>query len=248
MTVFAYTQQRTIVALDTTDLNEFMRLVEIFRGKVWGFKIGLEAIVAHGLEKLMFLIRSQSLDVHVFVDMKFHDIPNTVAGASRAAAQNNIHMFNIHLSAGISAIRAAAKAKAVVNPNAILLGVTILTSLSDRECRLSYGANRARKVMQFACWMSRYGGQDPVGIVCSGKEAKMIKTDPRTRRLKLVVPGIRLAGDSKNDQAVVLTPGGALAAGADYEVIGRSLTGAPDPLDALRRANESYEEAAAKLG
>jgi orotidine-5'-phosphate decarboxylase len=148
-------------------------------------------------------------------------------------------MFNIHASAGIEGIKAAAEASSGLPTK--LLGVTVLTSHDDEECISIFGADRAEKVKQFAEWMAAFGGH---GLVCSAYEAADIKADRLTNRLLTVVPGIRLPGDAVGDQAKVMTPGRALKAGADLLVIGRSLTNPKTGtrLDALVRTEENIDE------
>ncbi len=200
-------------------------------------KVGKELFTRCGpalVEKL------QQQGFEVFLDLKFHDIPNTVAAAVRAAADLGVWMVNVHAGGGRRMMEAAVESLRDCARPPLLIGVTVLTSLSDRDlAELGYTESAAERVQRLAS-LTAASGLD--GVVCSALEA------PQLRRalggaFRLVTPGIRLAGDAAGDQRRVLTPAQAVAAGADYLVIGRSVTGAADPLAALERVHAEISPA-----
>ena len=169
----------------------------------------------------------------VFLDLKFHDIPNTVADACTAAADIGVWMVNVHVSGGTAMMRAARAAIDALpaEKRPLLIGVTVLTSLDTDDLKL-LGMNDSveNTVLRFA-HAAKACGLD--GVVCSAKEAVLLRKALGEKFL-LVTPGIRLATDDVSDQKRVLTPIAAFAAGSDYLVMGRSITGSKDPLKILR--------------
>jgi orotidine-5'-phosphate decarboxylase len=164
----------------------------------------------------------------VFLDLKFHDIPNTVAGACRSAADLGVWMMNVHASGGRRMMEAAAEA--IQSSSAKLIGVTILTSLSQEEiAEIGYSGTPEENVSRLAA-LAKASGLD--GIVCSPREAARIRAELGPD-FDLVTPGVRPAGSDTGDQRRVMTPRDALDAGATSLVIGRPITGAPDPQRAL---------------
>jgi len=165
--------------------------------------------------------------------LKFHDIPNTVAGAVRSALQLNPFMLNVHASGGRAMMEAAAEAVAEAGAaRPILLGVTVLTSLGDSDLTdIGIDGGAESQVVRLAK-LAQASGLD--GVVCSAKEITAIR-DACGGDFKLVTPGIRPAWASADDQKRIVTPADAVAMGADYLVIGRPITGADDPTEAARR-------------
>jgi orotidine-5'-phosphate decarboxylase len=221
-----------VVALDYPSEAEALDLAERLSPSLCRLKVGKELFTRTGpalVEKL------QGLGFEIFLDLKFHDIPNTVAGAVRAAADLGVWMVNVHAGGGRRMMEAAAEALVQRDKPPLLIGVTVLTSMSDADLReLGYTETAAERVLRLAA-LAADSGLD--GVVCSALEA----TDLRAARgpdFCLVTPGIRLAGDDAGDQRRVLTPADAVAAGADYLVIGRSVTGAADPPAALQRVHD----------
>ncbi len=198
-------------------------------------KVGKELFTSSGpaiLEKL------QHLGFEVFLDLKYHDIPTTVAGAVRAAAELGVWMVNVHVCGGRRMMVAAAEAIAAARHKPLLIGVTVLTSLSDADLlELGYTESSADRVLRLAA-LAADSGLD--GVVCSALEVTALR---RTQGAKfcLVTPGIRLSGDDCADQRRVVTPADALALGSDYLVIGRSITAAVDPLAALQRVHRELQ-------
>ena len=236
-------QDRILVALDTADLDRAEALASALSGLVGGLKIGKEFFTAHGPQGVRALAGGQPL----FLDFKFHDIPNTVASALRAAVDLAPLIVNVHASGGrammaaaAEAVRDAAAARGVTRPR--LIGVTVLTSLDDADLEaVGQRGPAAGQVLRLAR-LARDSGLD--GVVCSPREIAGLR-DALGPDFLLVVPGIRPDWAAKGDQKRVTTPAEALAAGADYLVIGRPITGAEDPAAAARRIAEELAAAAA---
>ncbi len=172
----------------------------------------------------------QKRGFQVFLDLKFHDIPATVAGACRAAASLGVWMLNVHASGGRAMLEAArAAVDQSPGPKPLLIAVTVLTSLASQDLReIGCNADPAAQVMRLAS-LAAEAGLD--GVVCSAQEAGALRQ--KWPDLLRITPGIRPAGASLDDQRRVLTPTAALAEGADYLVVGRPVTAAPDPATAL---------------
>lgn len=220
-------------ALDTTDPKAAGDLANGLRGLVGGVKLGLEFFCANGPAGVRAVAAAGQ---PLFLDLKLHDIPNTVAGAMRAILGLRPMMTTLHAAGGVEMVRAACRAadegaEATGLPRPLILAVTVLTSLDDAalaELGMAHGA--ADQVKRLA-GLAQAAGAD--GVVCSPYEVAALRSlcGPD---FTLVVPGIRPAGSSPGDQKRVLTPAEALAGGADYLVVGRPITAAPDPLVAAR--------------
>jgi orotidine-5'-phosphate decarboxylase len=216
------------VALDTPELTEALRLADRLAPHVGGFKVGLEFLTATGPEGLRRIV---DLGRPVFADVKFHDSPNTVAGASRALAAQRVACFNIHASGGAAMMRAARAAIESTNPRPKLLAVTILTSLDQQDlAALGLQGTPRERVARLAALAKSC---DLDGVVCSAEEIEIVRETCGPDFL-IVTPGIRPEGAAVADQRRVKTPSEALSAGADILVIGRPITGAPDPADVAR--------------
>lgn len=232
-------REKIIVALDVDSLEKARPFVETLSPHVGCFKIGLELLTAVGaLEAVRFIHERGG---QVFLDGKFDDIPNTVAGAARAAAALGVKMFNVHASSGIEAMTAAVANKG----RSLVLAVTVLTSHDDAACRRIFGASAKEKVLQMAR-DAREAGVD--GIVCSPQELEMLGHEKDFATLMKVTPGIRPEWAVRGDQKRVMTPSQAIKAGATALVIGRPIT-APTkevgtPVAAVRRI---ADEIAAEL-
>lgn len=229
-------KDRIFVALDTPDLARAGHLATALSevaGGIGGIKIGKEFFTAHGPAGVHAVIGAGQL----FLDLKFHDIPNTVAGAVRAAVPLRPSLLTIHAAGGPAMLRAAVEAAGAAAteagvPRPRLLGITVLTSLDDDDLvAVGQRGPIAEQVRRLA-GLARESGLD--GVVCSPHEIAAL------RRLcgpdfLLVVPGIRPEWAAADDQKRVLAPAEAVAEGADYLVIGRPITGAADPVAAARR-------------
>jgi orotidine-5'-phosphate decarboxylase len=221
------------VALDTTDPDYARQLAEHVRGHVGGLKLGLEFFSARGPGGIKPFIE---MGLPVFLDLKYHDIPNTVAGACRAAAQLGVSIMNVHAQGGAAMMRAAVDAAKSVAPATRVIAVTMLTSLSDEDLP-SVGLTPpvGDQVLRLAA-LAQQCGLD--GVVCSAYEIIRLRAE-LGRDFLLVVPGIRPAGTDVADQKRVMTPAAARDAGASLLVIGRPITGAADPGEAARAIAES---------
>jgi len=226
-------KDRIIVALDVDRLEDARALIKSLAPHVGCFKIGLELMTAVGAPQAVRLVHE--LGGRVFLDGKFDDIPNTVAGASKSAAGLGVYMFNVHACAGPEAMAAAAKNKG----GAIALAVTVLTSISDEGSRAIFGAPSRDKVLQFAREAARAGLD---GIVCSPQELPFLASDPDLAALWKVTPGVRPEWAATGDQRRVMTPAEAVRAGATALVVGRPITAAPSsiggPVDAAKKIAE----------
>ncbi len=220
-----------IVALDYPSMAPALALAERLSPTLCRLKVGKELFTRSGPAVVE---RLQALGFEVFLDLKFHDIPNTVAGAVRAAAELGVWMLNVHCAGGRRMLAASVEALDKTSHRPLLIGVTVLTSLSQEEL-LELGDTRSieERVLSLAA-LSAACGLD--GVVCSALEATALRR-ARGEDFCLVTPGIRLAGDDCGDQRRVVAPAQALAMGSDYLVIGRSITAASDPLGALERAH-----------
>lgn len=223
-------KDRIIVALDVPTLKEAMKLAEELVGYVGMFKVGLQLITAEGGPRVVKEI--SDLGGKVMYDGKFHDIPNTIGGAS-SALPDEVKMFTVHASGGVEMMR-----KATENSQefADVLAVTVLTSLSEEDAYLIYGAPSKAKVLEFARWAHL---ADIDGIVCSPKELKILKDSGEFEGFLMVTPGIRPTWATKGDQKRITTPSDAIRMGADYLVIGRPIRKPPveigRPIDAAMK-------------
>ncbi len=229
-----------IVALDFPDAERAMTLVQVLDEKCRFYKVGSELFTASGADIVQWL-RDTGCDV--FLDLKFHDIPNTVAGAMRRVADMGVRLTTVHASGGSKMMSAAVDA---AGPDCGVLAVTILTSLDDATLGEAWGRERVdveNEVLRLA-ELSRSSGVH--GIVCSGHEAEAVHSRHGSA-LKLLVPGIRLPGDDAGDQSRVVTPAAAVAAGASYIVLGRAVTAARDPREAMAAVLDGLEGGGARI-
>ncbi len=211
------------VALDTPDLPRALEIARQTKPHVGGLKIGLEFITALGPDGVRAIV-AQGLPV--FADVKFHDIPNTVAGASKAIASLGVSIFNIHVSGGEAMMRAAVEAASTVIPSPKIIGVTVLTSLDDGALDTVGQRGPALEQVTRLAKLARSCGLD--GVVCSPQEIELVRSACGPEFL-IVTPGVRPAGADLADQRRVLTPVEAAQAGADILVIGRPITDAANP-------------------
>jgi orotidine-5'-phosphate decarboxylase len=214
------------VALDVPSQHEAIQLSQVLRSHVGGFKIGLELFTATGPS-----IIEQIGARDVFLDLKFHDIPNTVAGAARSAARLGVQIFDVHCLGGRDMMSAAVDAARSINAQTKIIGITVLTS-HDRASLAALGLDEEPETaVRRLALLAREAGLD--GVVCSPLEIGAVRAECGSDFL-LVTPGVRPSGAAAGDQKRTLTPREALAAGADWLVIGRPITAAPDPAVAAR--------------
>jgi orotidine-5'-phosphate decarboxylase len=217
---------KIIVALDVPSKSDALRLVEQLREKISFFKIGLQLYTAEGPEIVRAIVASGA---KVFLDLKLHDIPNTVASAVESASKLGVEMLTIHLSGGAEMIRAAVDAR---EGKMSILGVTMLTS-ATQETIDEIGI--AEKMNEHISRLGRLGVSAGIdGLVASPFEANFLRAEFGDK-IKIVVPGIRPRGSEAGDQKRFMAPKEALTAGADYLVIGRPITAAKDPREAVEK-------------
>ncbi|PQV63733.1 orotidine-5'-phosphate decarboxylase [Abditibacterium utsteinense] len=219
--------QQILVALDVPTREKALDLAQQLEPHVGGFKVGLELFCACGPQ-----IIEEIGPARTFLDLKYHDIPNTVAAVSRVAARLGTMIFNVHCLGGFEMMRAASDAAKNENPDAKVIGVTILTS-HDSASLQNIGINESpRQAVLRMAELAQKAGLD--GIVCSALEILPVRAHCGDDFL-LVTPGIRPKNSGFGDQKRVLTPAEAIKAGADYLVIGRPITGAGDPVAAAQK-------------
>ncbi len=224
--------ERLIVALDCSEAAAAVQWTRRLRDHIGLVKIGLELFVAEGPRVVHEI---NDLGVGIFLDLKFHDIPNTVAGAVRSAGRLGVKMLNVHAGGGVAMLQAAALAAEESPTQPLLLGVTVLTSLHEESLRaLGIAGPIPERVVEWArlCQTCNLGG-----VVASALEAAPIRRACGPD-FAIVTPGIRASQGARHDQVRVATPASARRNGADYVVVGRAITGAPDPVAAAQAMAE----------
>jgi orotidine-5'-phosphate decarboxylase len=232
-------KEKIIVALDVPTAEEARRNIEALREEVGAFKIGLQLFTAAGTN---FVREAVESGIKIFLDLKFHDIPNTVAKASIEVARLGVWMFNIHILGGgemmrrtVEAVREVCAQENLTKPK--LIGVTVLTSSSKDTLReVGIDSSAESQVLKLAQLASTCGLD---GVVTSPQEAEMIRREVENRDFLIVTPGVRPRTKNQNlsasdDQKRIMTPGAATRAGADYLVIGRPILQAENPVSAIR--------------
>lgn len=215
-------QNPIYVGLDTPDIDHAERLARAVKPYVGGLKLGLEFFMANGPDGVRRMGRT---GLPIFLDLKLHDIPNTVSGALKSLSVLDLAIVNVHAGGGLQMMQAA---RAVRPPGAKLIAVTVLTSMDEADLSgIGVFGNPAAQVRRLAA-LTREAGLD--GVVCSAHEVAELKTQWSDGLF--VVPGIRPAGAELGDQKRVMSPAEALAAGATLLVIGRPITAAQDPASA----------------
>ena len=230
------TNPRVIVALDFANPMRALGLAERLDPRDCGLKVGKEMFVVAGPEPVRWMV---ARGFNVFLDLKFHDIPNTVAQACAAATRLGVWMLNVHAAGGRAMLKAARDAVAATaaeagRPRPLLIGVTLLTSLDEAALHeTGVDADAGRYALRLAA-LARDCGLD--GVVCSAIEAPSLRA-AFGPDFALVTPGIRPAGSARDDQARVVTPADAVEKGANYLVVGRPITASADPVAALAAVN-----------
>lgn len=219
------TRDRLIIALDVDSARQAQQVVQSLGESASTFKVGKQLFTSEGPQIVRDLVSSGK---KVFLDLKFHDIPNTVSSAVRQACELRISMLTVHASGGSKMLKAAADAAGNAT---LVLAVTVLTSLSDDDLsEIGISGNVQAQVLRLAA-LARANGIR--GLVASAHEARELRRE-LGEDFAIVTPGVRPAGTSKGDQARVVTPAGALRAGASHIVVGRPITEAADPALAVR--------------
>ncbi|NQZ49436.1 MAG: orotidine-5'-phosphate decarboxylase [Moritella sp.] len=225
---------KVVVALDYADEASALNFVDKINPSQCRLKVGKEMFTLFGPE---FVRKLVARDFDVFLDLKFHDIPNTVAKAVAAAAELGVWMVNVHACGGQRMMEAAKAALVPYGDKApILIAVTVLTSMEQEDlAQMGVKITPAEQVIRLAT-LTQKSGLD--GVVCSSQEAAMLK-EALGKSFLLITPGIRPAGSAAGDQRRIMTPVEAVAAGADYLVIGRPITQAESPMQVLTEINDS---------
>ncbi len=222
------TNSSIIVAIDKHELTPALALADSLDPKLCRLKVGKELFTACGVQIVKDL---HARGFEVFLDLKFHDIPNTTAQAVLSAADLGVWMTNVHASCGVDTMRLCKERLVAGKYQTLLIAVTVLTSMSDDNLK-ELGINRSvgEQVLHLA-GLTHQAGLD--GVVCSAQESQLLKAQFGAD-FKLVTPGIRMNEDSSDDQKRICTPKDAMTNGSDFLVIGRSITGADNPNEKLR--------------
>jgi len=216
-------RDRLIVAVDRSSRGDILTLIEALRGTAGAFKIGLQAFIANGPSLVREIVASGE---KVFLDLKIHDIPNTAGSAVADVAKLGVAMTTVHAAGGEAMLRASAR------DDVLVLGVTILTSLDDADLRrIGFHGSALENAVRLARLSKDCGLR---GVVASPEEIEAIR-EACGPRLVIVTPGVRPEGTSSDDQRRTKTPAAAIAAGADYVVVGRPITDARQPRAAAER-------------
>ena len=218
-----------VVALDFPDAAKALELAQKLQGLTPWVKVGLELFTAEGPSVVRAL---KDMQFKVFLDLKFHDIPNTVRGATRSAARLGVDLTTLHHAGGMRMAEAARQGVEDAGGKTLLFAISVLTSTSLEEAGGVSGQDMASLVATKARDAKSWGMD---GMVCSGHEAAAVK-NACGQDFYCLCPGIRLPGAAADDQRRVMTPQEAVGAGADFLVMGRPITGAPDPAQAAREA------------
>jgi len=228
------THSPVLVALDVATEEELLKLVDQLDPRECRVKVGKELFTLFG-PKVLDILHQRGFEV--FLDLKFHDIPNTVAAAVRAAAERGVWMVNVHASGGSAMMKAAREALQPYGDKApILIAVTVLTSMGENELsELGVERSAAEQVSHLAR-LAHDSGMD--GVVCSAQEAEKLRAE-RGDDFLLVTPGIRPRDSASDDQQRIATPEDAVRMGSNYLVIGRPINRAAEPLAALRDINRA---------
>ncbi|MEO8419047.1 MAG: orotidine-5'-phosphate decarboxylase [Methylophilaceae bacterium] len=223
---------KIVVALDYADAANALRLIKDLDPTLCRVKVGKELFTAAGPQLVETLVNK---GFGVFLDLKFHDIPNTVAKACEAASRLGVWMLNVHASGGVAMMQAAREGVAKSGSNPLLIAVTVLTSMDQTTLnRIGVQGNLQDQVLNLAK-LTQQSGLD--GVVCSAQEAPVLRS-ALGKDFCLVTPGIRPANASLDDQSRVVTPVQALQLGSNYLVIGRPITQAANPLKALQAISQ----------
>ncbi len=236
MTLEKIEQARVIVALDFASGEQALTFVKGLEPGSCHLKVGKELFTRSGPD----LVRELSqAGFDIFLDLKYHDIPNTVARACEAAAELGVWMMNVHASGGLKMMQAARQAlDKLEGKPPLLIAVTVLTSMNDEDLSGIGVSNSAGKQVLRLARLAEQAGLD--GVVCSPKEATLLRRELGDNFL-LITPGVRPAGSATDDQSRIMTPVDAIQAGSDYLVIGRPVTQSQDPLKTLAEINQSLK-------
>ena len=231
---FMTRDKRIICAVDTNDMNRAVDIILAVRDYVGAIKLGLEFFLKYGLSGVKELNRHQ---IPIFLDLKLHDIPNTVTSALEVIRDVDIFMTTIHVSGGVHMMQSAAEI--LKGTNVLLIGVTVLTSLNSNDLRMLGVDYNVLDISKKLSSLAFDNGLN--GVICSAHEVRHLRQN-FDKDFLLVTPGIQVAMVGNTDQKRVMTPEAAIENGADYMVIGRAITNAPDPSKAVRDIVASIQQ------
>lgn len=236
-------KDRLIIALDYSNPEDAKALVERLGDAASFYKVGLELFLNSKGEMVDYLTGKGK---KVFLDLKFHDIPNTTTMASVFAAKENVFMFNVHASGGKKMMASVAKEAKTINPETLAIAVTVLTSMSADDVKEIFNSNFSLSELALN-WakLAKEAGMD--GIVCSPWEAKLVK-ETCGKDFKTVCPGVRPRWSAANDQERIMTPKDAIVNGCDFLVVGRPITKNENPAEAARLVLAEIEEGMKEAG
>jgi orotidine-5'-phosphate decarboxylase len=221
-------RQKLIVALDVSTASAAQKIVAAVGDSALTYKVGMQLYTAEGPRVVRDLVASGR---QVFLDLKYHDIPNTVASAVHEAAKLGVSMLTVHASGSVKMLRAAADAAKAVNPNLTVLAVSVLTSMGEEDLgKIGIQGTMLEEVLRLAGLALSNGCK---GIVSSARETASLRKE-FGHNFAIVTPGVRMAGTEYGDQVRVVTPAEAIAAGASHIVVGRPITEAADPAAAAK--------------
>ncbi len=234
-------KQRLVLALDVDDFRSAEKLVNLLKDYIGVFKVGSQLFTSEGTKIIDMINKAKA---RIFLDLKFHDIPNTVKGAAESATKLGVYMFNVHASGGYEMMKAAADAAKETSTRLgikkpLILGVTVLTSINQEILEKEIGVNKTVKeqVVHLAK-LAKSAGLE--GVVASPQEIREIRNACGDDFI-ILTPGIRPAGQELNDQKRIMTPKQALKQGADFIVIGRPIRNAENPAEAARSIIKEME-------
>ena len=235
-------RERLIVALDVSSSAEVQKIISNLGDSVEIYKIGMQLYTAEGPQVVRDLISSGK---KVFLDLKYHDIPNTVAAAVREATQLGVSMLTVHASGGMKMLQSATEAARASRSVPNVLAVTLLTSMDEQDLNLiGVPGSVEHHVVWLACLALKAGCN---GVVSSAREVKTLRASLGGEFLA-VTPGVRPAGTAYGDQARVVTPAEAIAAGATHIVVGRPITAAPNPVAVVESLLREMENSEVEVG
>ena len=225
--------KKIIIALDSNNIKETLKIVKALKNDAFAFKIGYEFFLNFGISGFKSIKKE---NVNIFLDLKLHDIPNTVASGIKAITKLAPYFTTIHLSGGDE----MQKISSYFKENTKILGVSILTSLDSKQAKKYYNNNNVKEIVSKFAKNALINKLD--GIVCSPQEIKIVKKITKNK-LIIVTPGIRPVNynDPKDDQKRIMSPKDAVEAGANYLVMGRPITKSTNPLKILQSINSSLE-------
>jgi orotidine-5'-phosphate decarboxylase len=235
-------KNKLIVALDVETAREALNLFDALKDVAGMFKIGSQLFTAAGPELVREIVRAGA---PVFLDLKFHDIPNTVASAGVEATRLGVSIFDVHACGGSEMMRRTAEAVAETAeregiPRPLVIGITVLTSFDDSTLTEAGVSSSVQEQVKRMARLADASGLD--GVVASPHEVKLVRESVERQDFVVVAPGVRPAGAASDDQRRVMTPLEAVRAGADYLVVGRAILKAPDPAQAAQQIIEEMQQ------